>query len=209
MGNINCLKCSGDGKLANGMPCPDCQKVSLARVANIYKANAPRQYQGIVFNKDFVSPTAGKNYPVFLETLMNEIVNLGTAYCTNHLICSRIGMSKTIWAYTLLSTLDDKAISNNGIVNLVECKEILNSWDKSNIEKITKVKCLIVKLPRDLNSYSFDTIQGIIETRVINDGFTIFLFSGSEQDLEYTDKLKKLKYLKGNGSFSTIKIHSF
>lgn len=213
MANLHCLKCGGDGKMANGLPCPDCSKeVVVHKIINVTKSSAPRQYQGIVFNKDFVNMNMGTQYPKFLETLMSEILNLGVAYNTNHVICSRIGTSKTIWAYTLLANLDNKSISNVGIMNLQECKDVMTSWDKDKMkisDSMTKCKCLIVRIPRNANAFLFDTIQSIIEARVINDGYTIFLFGGTEEDLDRADTFGKLKNMKGNGSFNTVKIDSF
>ena len=70
-------------------------------------------------------------------------------------------------------------------------------------------RCLIVKLPRLLEPWSYDMIEMLIEKRVRKNGFTIFLYPGSSADIEMQDKFKHFIPLIGDGTFNSIHVYSF
>ena len=114
------------------------------------------------------------------------------------LICSRPNSGKTVWAYNLYSILSSKGYEIPTLRDIVEVRDILNSYsNKEEVNLISTARCAVIKIPRDLQPWMFDTISYLIERRVRNDGFTIFLFGGTEEDLKYI------------GAYNTIKIESF
>lgn len=203
-----CIKCGGTYKLANGDPCPDCAPDALKVVPIAY--GVPVQYQGIAFDKSFLPEKEQKVYGTYMEELLLTILNDLAFYQKNLLICSRPNSGKTVWSYNLYAEITSKGFPMPPIKDLVEVRNIMNSYtDKEMTQLFTTARCAVIRVPRDLQSWMFDTIAYIIERRVRNDGFTIFLFGGTEDDLKFVDKFDKLRYLRGNGAYNTIQIKSF
>lgn len=212
MSFTNCLKCAGTGVLVNGEPCPDCSKeLCKASQKKVLQSSVPSQYQGVIFDKEFLPIADRKGYGVFMEELLANITSNFAFYQKNILICSKPNSGKTIWAYNLITMLADKGYSIPDIQDLVQIREILN-YNKSSIEQadnISKSRCLIVKIPADVTFWMIDIIGYLLERRVPNNGFTIFLFNGNYSQLEQADKNNRLKYLRGTGAWHTIRVEDF
>lgn len=202
----SCLKCGGTGRLVNGDICPDCGRQSTARPI----AGIPIQYQGVRFDASHFQNSSLRGYGQFMEELLNTILNDYAYYQKNCLICSKPGSGKTIWAYTLYQELYGKGCVIPPLRDVAEVRDIMNSYsnrDEANL--YSTARCVIIKIPRDLQPWLFDTISMIIERRVRYSGFTILLYGGSYNDLEYADKYGRLKEIVGNGSFNTIKVYDY
>lgn len=206
--SINCLKCGGTGFLLSGEPCPDCSE-ELGVLTPIVHG-VPAQYQGIQFDKSFLPEKEQKTYGVFMEELLDNIIHDYAYYQKNLLICSRPNSGKTVWAYNLYSILASKGYEIPPLRDISEVRSILNSYDnKQEAQLFSSARCAIVKIPRDIQPWMFDTMSYLVERRVRSNGFTIFLFGGSLDELKLLDRFDKLKYLRGTGAYNTIKIESF
>jgi hypothetical protein len=170
----------------------------------------PAQYQGLKFDKSFLPDKEQKDYGTFMEELMTTIVNDIAFYQKNMIICSRPNSGKTVWAYNLYSLITSKGFDMPPLKDVTEVRNILNSYtDKEMTQLYSDARCAVIRIPRDVQFWMFDTIGYIIERRVRSNGFTIFMFGGSEQDLKVVDKFDKLKYLRGTGAYNTVCIKSF
>lgn len=204
----SCLKCSGTGIMANGEPCPDCAKENIKMIPVAY--GVPAQYQGIKFDKSFLPEKEQKTYGTYMEELMETIVNDFAFYQKNHLICSRLNSGKTVWAYNLYSILTSKGYDIPPLKDIVEVRNILNSYtDKELAQLYSTARCALIRIPKDVQSWMFDTMSYIIERRVRSNGFTVFMYAGLESDLKLADRYERLKYLKGSGAYNTVYVKSF
>ena len=206
--NSGCLKCGGSGFLAgNKIPCPVCSKEREV-VPIVY--GIPAQYQGVHFDKSFLPEKEQKEYGTFMEELLNTIVSDYAFYQKNMIICNRPNSGKTVWAYNLYSMLSSKGYEIPQLRDIAEVREIMTSFtDKEAANLYNTARCAIIKIPRDIQPWLFDSISMIIERRVRNNGFTIFLYGGTEEDLKYCDKYGRLKDIKGTGAYNTVKVCSF
>lgn len=204
----SCIKCGGTGILLNGKPCPDCSKEQIKMVPTVY--GVPAQYQGIRFDKSFLPEKEQKEYGAFMEELLETIINDIAFYQKNLIICSRPNSGKTVWSYNLYSLVTAKGYEMPPLKDVTEVRNILNSYnDKELAQLYSTARCAIIRIPRDVQAWMFDTIAYIIERRVRSDGFTIFMFGGTEADLKAVDRFEKLKYLRGSGAYNTVSIKSF
>jgi hypothetical protein len=60
-----------------------------------------------------------------------------------------------------------------------------------------------------MQPWMFDVMSYVVERRVRSDGFTIFLYGGTLDDLKFIDKYNRLPNMLGTGSYNTIKVESF
>lgn len=206
--NTGCMKCAGSGKLISGEPCPDCAKELSAIVPISY--GVPAQYQGVKFDKSFLPEKEQKGYGEFMEELLNTIINDYAFYQKNLLICNRPNSGKTVWAYHLYAVLSSKGYEIPPLKDIAEVRDIITSYaDKELANLYSTARCAIIKVPRDLQPWMFDSISMIVERRVRNDGFTIFLYGGSEDDLKYADRYGRIRDIMGTGAYNTVKLYSF
>ena len=212
MNSNNCIKCGGTGVLVNGEPCPDCVEVLKKNAqSKILQSSVPTQYQAVTFSKELLPFSEQKGYGEFMENLLTSIYTNCSIYQKNILICSKPNTGKTIWAYTLINMLAERGYAVPPILDLVQVREVLN-FNKASIdlsESVTKSRCLIVKIPSDVTFWMIDIISYILERRVPNNGFTIFLFNGCYSQLEQADKNNRLKYIKGTGNWHTLRVEDF
>lgn len=202
-----CMKCGGTGLLVNGDLCPDCTD-NLKTVPIV--SGIPAQYQGVAFDKKFLPEKEQGKYGTFMEELKSTILNDYAFYQKNLIICSRPNSGKTVWAYNLISELLAKGYNIPTLRDITEVRNIMNSYDnKEEAQLLSTSRCAIIKLPMDMQPWMFDTISYVIERRVRSDGFTIFLFGGSYDDLKSIDRFGKLRYLMGTGAYNTVKVESF
>lgn len=207
MVNQHCMLCSGTFKTATGEPCPVCcDKVESVPIV----AGVPVQYQGVKFDKSFLPLEMQGTYGEFMETLMTNIINDIAFYQKNILICSRPNSGKTVWAYSLISLIMSKGYGIPQLKDLMEVRAILNNYsDKEANELISTARCVVIKIPLDVQFWMFDILSSIVERRVRSNGFTIFLYGGTDEELRYADKNNKLKYILGSGAYNSIKLESF
>lgn len=211
MANLNCLRCGGSGILADGSPCPECSKEEY-KVASIFMLEVPQQYMGMSWNTDALPVNVSNKYKDEMDSLLRAITMSYSNYSVNHLICYPNGNGKSIWSYTLLNNLYMKGVSVFGIIDLLDCREIMKSYEKEQKEKERKLsnsKLAIIRIPRDIQIWHFDIMQTVLERRVQKGNFTIFLFSGFYSDLERFDRMGSFKHLKGDGTFNSIRVHDF
>jgi len=203
-----CLRCGGTGILVNGDRCTECEKDTSALQPMVY--GVPAQYQGVKFDKSFLPEKFQKTYGEFMEELMHTILTDYAFYQKNILICSKPNTGKTVWTYNLYSELSSKGYEIPTLRDIIEVRNILNSYaDKDEANLISNARCMVVKIPKDIQFWMFDTLSSLVERRVRNDGFTIFLFGGSKDDLKYADKYGRLRDLEGTGAYNSIKIYDF
>lgn len=206
--NMHCLMCAGSGKIIGGKPCPECsgkEKKSVPLAHGI-----PLQYQGITFDKEFLPEKLKKPYGEFMENLLTEITENVNIYQKNLLICSKPNSGKTIWAYNIYAYAINKGITMAPVKDILEIRNILNSYSYNpELEMIAEARGMIVKIPKDIQPWIFDSISTLIERRVRNNGFTIFLYGGQEEDLKQSDRNGRLSEIKGNGSFNTLRVYNF
>lgn len=203
-----CLICGGTKITAFGEPCPECTKNEAP--ASPVVAGIPTQYQGVAFDKSFLPNSMQEKYGTFMEELSRTIINDLPFYQKNMIICSRPNSGKTVWAYDLYAKMIAKGYKTPPLLDVVEVRDALNSYDNKDLSNlISTARCAIIKIPRDMQFWMFDTISYIIERRVRSNGFTIFLFGGTVEDLSNLDRNKTLSYLRGNGSYNTVRIESF
>lgn len=203
-----CIYCGGDGVMANGEPCPIHGKVSAIELPVLQ--SIPIQYQGVRFDKSFLPEKEQNGLGNYLEELLDTITHDITFYQKNILICSRPNSGKTIWAYTLYAML----VKNNREVpplrDVIEVRDLFASKGTTDEARLfSEARCAIIKVPRDLQPWLFDSIAAIVERRVRNNGFTIFLYGGTKDDLKQIDRYGVLKSLEGTGAYNTIEIKSF
>lgn len=210
--NTGCLECSGDGRMANGEPCPVCSKMLQSKAVRLFhSATVPMQYQGVAFDRMFLPVSLQKPYGEFMEDLLTTISNDYNIYQKNLLICSRPNSGKTVWAYNLIMLLTDKGYDVPTVLDLMTVREHLNyrSDDKELQRQVEYSRCLIVRIPSDIQFWMFSIIQAILERRVAHNGFTVFLYSGTYNSLESADRDGVLKSIIGSGAFHTIKLEDF
>lgn len=204
----SCLICGGTLKTALGEPCPQCAKLGEIKIPVV--TGVPVQYQGVRFDKSFLPQNMQKAYGEFMEELLITIINDYAFYQKNMIICSRPNSGKTVWAYNLYSELTSKGYKIPPLLDIVEVRNAMDSYDDKDLNNLlSTARCAIIKLPRDMRFWMFNSLSYIVERRVRSGGFTIFLFGGTVEDLDSIDRDGVLKYLRGNGSYNTVKIESF
>ncbi len=210
--DTSCLECHGSGIRADGSPCPVCSKlVQSEAVRSFHNATIPMQYQGVAFDRMFLPVSLQKPYGVYMEDLLSTIVNDYDIYQKNLLICSRPNSGKTVWAYNLIMLLSDKGYNIPTVLDLLTVREHLNyRTDDRDLQRAVEYsRCLVVRIPADVQFWMFSIIHTILERRVAHNGFTVFLYSGNYTNLEYADRDGILKSLLGSGAFHTIKLEDF
>ena len=205
----SCLLCGGTRILTNGLPCPDCSKELLKE--HLYVDGIPVQYQGKAFERDFLPNELAKSaYADFMEKLFLEITSNISVFQKNYLIISRPNSGKTVWAYSLYSQLSSKGYRIPLLRDIEEVKSIMSyqgSMDEADL--YNNARCVIIKIPSGTTPWSFETLRSIVERRVRNNGFTLFLYSGTLQELERADRNNILRDIKGTGAFNTILIKDY
>lgn len=204
-----CLKCAGQVNMANGQICPDCSKEKVS--VKYHVAGIPVQYQGKVFDRDFLPNELIKSpYADFMEKLYDDITQNISIFQKNYLIVSRPNSGKTIWAYSLLTQLISSGYKVPLLRDISEVKNVLNFQESvEEADLYSKARCVIVKIPSDAAPWLFDCMRSLIERRVRNNGFTIFLYSGSMEELERADRHNILRDIRGTGAFNTVAVKDY
>lgn len=206
---MSCLKCGDTGILANGERC-DCginEEMILPTFIEI-----PLQYQCVRFNEQLLPKKIHPSYGSYMSKLMRDCTKDQHLFHKNVLICSPPNTGKTVFAYTVYSNLYAKGFIVPELLDIIEIREVLinlYSENKNRVEAINKTPILFVKIPQDLPTRFPETVSMIIERRVRKGYSTIFLFSGSKEDLIAQDRFGKLQALLGDGSYNSIELVSW
>lgn len=204
-----CIKCGGTGILANGEPC-DCgckEDITLPTCLNV-----PVQYQGIRFDKSFLPKYLQDDYGNYMEGLIKDCTANVSMFNKNILICAPPNSGKTVFAYTIYGLLFAKGATIPSLMDIMEVREVMMNYynaDYEKIELLSTSKVAVIKIPQDLPIKFAETISTIIERRVRNNCSTIFLYSGSKEDLLAQDKFGKFKAIIGDGSYNSIEVKSW
>lgn len=205
-GEVKCYKCGNTGIKADMTPC-DCEYSKITDLP--YIAEIPSQYQNAQFSKDLLPDYIDKSYGYKLESLLNDIKN-NLYECRNIIICSPPNTGKTIFAYTVYSYLYSKGIKMPPIIDILEVRRHMNSvYQTDELSAIKNSLLAIFKIPLDVPTRFAENILSILDMRVTSGSSTIFLFSGTEQDLLSLDKFEKFKYLIGDGSYHSLRVISY
>lgn len=202
-----CLKCGNTGVMADGTPC-DCrcnQDIDLPVVLAI-----PEQYQTAEFNKTMLPKNLQYGYGTVCEEIISSI-KVNKRYYKNVLICAPPNSGKTVLSYTIYRILYTNNVPVPPIMDLFEIRRMLaNVYQESDELLLLKnAKTAIVRIQLDLPPKFVEYMLSILEFRVRYGGFTIFLYDGSYLDMMNADKGGKLEYIKGDGSYHTVEVHSY
>ena len=209
MADKHCMICGGSGfKTGMRVPCPVCSKEQKLIVPVFNEV--PVQYQGVRFSKDFLPDGYAEEYGVFMEELLENIVNNFSMFQRNILICARPNCGKSVWCYSLYSEIKSKGYDAVPLKDIFEVKDLLNGkGDLDEARALSTSRIVTIKLPRTLEAWVFDYMSMLVNRRVRSNGSTIFFYDGLYEDVENQDVFGKMKYIKGNGSFNTIEVKSF
>ena len=204
---MGCVRCGNSG-IRNDKSICDCEYGKM-RKPKIKIVGIPSQYQNLVFDKDFLNPALPRKYGEFMESLYDEILENILFYQKNHLICMKPNSGKNIWTYSLITAISERGFSVPQLRDIYEVQEILQSGNAEEIQLYTTSRCCFIKIPRYLQPWMFDVMSIVTERRVRNNGFTIYLYSGSYEELQESDKYGRLKYMVGSGAYNTMLVKSF
>lgn len=203
---MKCIKCGDTGILLDGSKC-DCGagdvKIPIAKTV-------PTQYAESLFDKSLLPLGTSDFYGVGLERVIKTIEAVGT-FNKNLLVCSKVGMGKTVFAYSVYSIMLAKGKPIADVMDLIEARELLlsTSFDQSVIDRkelLIKAPIAVIKIPNDLPNRYADTILTINERRVRNNGVTIYLSNLSSDTLLQLDKSGTFKSILKDGSYSTLSL---
>ena len=207
-----CLECEGSGLRVDGSLC-DCKAAKAFTVTLPISLNVPVQYQGVRFDSDMLpADKCSTEYKMFMSHLLKECTTGLDRFYKNYLICSKPNTGKTVFAYTVYGSLFAKNIQIPDLMDIMEVRSILTKLydqDTELIDLISTAKIMFIKIPLDIPSRLGETMSMIIERRVRHNCSTIFLYSGSREDIEALDTYGKVRSLYGNGSFNSIDVRSW
>lgn len=209
MADKHCIHCGGTGFLVNGQPCTYCSSSGGYDLAEANILDIPVQYQNYTFNQAELPSDLQNVYGPWMTNKLEQILSNPAQFQENFIIASRANSGKTIWAYTLLRGLAKKGFFCPTLIDIIDVRDFYRARYAEDESKWFDSRCLIVKLPRLLEPWSYDMIEMLIEKRVRKNGFTIFLFPGSSADIEMQDKFKHFIPLIGDGTFNSIHVYSF
>lgn len=210
-----CTLCGNSGIDIDGNVCK-CSLNVPEFFSSVSCLEIPEQYRGITFSKFLVPKDVHESYGQFLETLHDNIVSLRHKH-NNVLICSPVGHSKTILAYSAIEQLFRRGIPTFPLFDVLEIKRILLDtdlcrkplYDLGNPEFLTTAPYVFIKVPRVPTWEVYDTISVILDRRVRRDNSTIFLYGGTWEQLIRGDKQNILSNLVGDGTFNTINVKNW
>lgn len=207
---MNCLKCGGTGYTVHGKKC-DCGSVE-ERVIIPDSIKIPQQYQSIVFSESLLPEYVDVSYKAYMRDLYRECTTCEKWFNRNILICAPPNSGKTVFAYSVIGTLYAKGVVVSDLMDIMEVRELIMAYygdvrySKSNI---AEAKIVFIKIPQDLPVKLAETMSTIVERRVRHGVGTIFLFSGTKEDLKAQDRFGKLQALIGDGSYNSIEVKSW
>ena len=210
-----CPICMGTGLDAHDNPCT-CRLNTQAFYDTVSCLEVPEQYQGICFTRVLVPKDLPDSYAQYLQKVHDSVSNR-TWHQHNAVICSPIGHSKTILAYSCIETLFRNNIPVFPVFDVLELKRIMTDsdlcrkqfYDVTEPERVVTVDVLFAKIPRVSNWEVFDTISLLLDRRVRRGNSTIFLYDGSWAQLISNDRNNILSGLMGDGSYNTVEVKSW
>lgn len=195
----------------NEVPC-DCGAQDARNIILPSSMKVPLQYQNVRFDSRMLPAWVDGAYGAFMSSLLRELTSNMQLFSRNLLVCSPPNTGKTVFAYTVNGILYGKGIPVAELRDVLEVREIfLNPYapTHSEADSISKAKVVFIKIPMDLPNKLAETMSMIIERRVRNNGSTVFLFSGSKEDLLAQDRFGKLQGMLGDGAFNSIEVKSW
>lgn len=204
-----CPKCGNTGVKLDGSPC-DCQLPTDTIYADLVGINIPDQYQGVRFSRALVPLDCGPYYGKVLEELHQQITSFQITN-QNLCICSPPMHSKTLWAYSCIQNLFRQRAQVVPLYDVLELRRAMYDFDMGRSASVDfyDVKYLFLKIPAEVTHPVRTTIATIIDRRVRRGNSTFFIYNGTWSNLTFGDEQGVLKGLQGDGSFSSLKIHSF
>ena len=204
-----CIKCGNTGKTAEGVLC-DCGYMDQIILPPVMAV--PLQYQNVIFHKSLLPKHLQGDYGKYMEGLIHNINHNLLTLHKNILVCAPPNSGKTVFAYTVYGLLFAKGFLLPKLMDLIEVRMLLTSYYAIDYEKfdvLSSAKVAIVKIPQDLPQKWTETISTLIERRVMNGCTTIFLFSGSIDDLKAQDRFGKWKSMIGDGYYHSIEVKNW
>ena len=174
-----CLKCNNTGIDADFNIC-DCGALDLRRKEKTSLPLSP--YTGIEFNVDLLPDNVTPSYKEGLIYILDG-AKKGRVPSYNTLVISPISTGKTIFATTLLETLSSHCESVSSIFDIF----------------------MVMRIPLLLPFGTPELMYTILQRRTGLNNYTMFLFSGSIEDLK-KQKEQVIQRLVQDGSFCTVKL---
>lgn len=210
-----CVKCGNTGIDIDGNPCT-CRFNAQSFYDTVSCLNVPEQYRGIIFSKFLVPKDMPEAYADYMENLYNDIVSLKLKQ-HNICLCSPIGHSKTILAYSCMETLFRNGVELFPVFDVLELKRIMLDTDmcRKSFYEVQSPELLIngvylfAKVPRMATWEVYDTMAVLLDRRVRRGNSTIFLYDGTWEQLIRNDKQGILTGLLGDGNYNTIEARTW
>lgn len=209
-----CTDCGNTGIRLDGTPC-HCQYGKRNTAHAIQVLDVPEQYYGLVFNMNLIPKDCGKDYIDYLSELHTKLSS-NDMRGVNILIVSPINHSKTVMAYSVMSTLFRANVPTFPLLTILEYKRVLKALDygmDTELVKETgnfeKAPIVFVKLPLYLTWDVYALLYDIVQRRSRRNLVTIFLYDGQLSVLEENDKQGVIKNMKGSGKLGTLLIKTF
>lgn len=210
-----CTDCMNTGKLLDGSPC-SCRFNAKSFYDTVACLDIPEQYRGITFSKFLVSKDLPESYGNYLEKLHDDIVATKLKH-KNICICSPVGHSKSIFAYSAIESLFRYGVPTFPVFDVLEIKRIMLDtdlcrkplYDIENPGLLLDAPYVFIKIPRVPTREVYDTISVIVDRRVRRGNSTIFLYGGTWEQLIRGDKQEVLVNMIGTGDFSTLEVKTW
>lgn len=210
-----CSKCSNTGIDIDGNPCT-CRFNAQTFYESVSCMDVPEQYQGVTFNSALVPRDVDPSYAVFLQKLFDD-VSTGKTIKQNMCICSPVGHSKNVFAYSCIEMMFRHGIPTFPVYDILEAKRLLLDTDFNrkplypveNPENLTLTPNLFIKVPRVITWEVYDTMVMILDRRMRRGNYTIFLYDGNWGQLVALDKNEIVTSLMGDGNFNTLAVRSW
>ena len=214
-----CLTCGNTGRLADGSPCPDCSADGMFADNSTVLLTIPKQYQDSVFNSSVLDEELPTQYKLDMPKIRDSILSM-EKLGINIFIGSPHKSGKTVWAYTIINALFRMSVNVFPLCDIQEVASIMKSVDEgrrsevlfsldpeATPDSIYAVPYLFVKVTDDLSYNVQDALTLLLDRRTRRGLSTIYLYSGTWDN--FCNKAKRLKRLKGDGSFGTLKVYSY
>ena len=210
-----CTDCMNTGTLLDGSPCP-CKFNAKSFYESVACLDIPEQYRNILFSKYLVPKDLPESYGQYLENLHEDIASCKLKH-KNVCICSPVGHSKSILAYSTIERLFRQGVPTFPVYDVLEIKRIILDMDLcrkglynvENPELLLEAPYVFIRIPRVPTWEVYDTISLILDRRVRRGNSTIFLYGGTWEHLIRGDKQDVLVNLIGPGNFNTLEVKTW
>ncbi len=209
MANKVCLKCGGTGIDAFGNKC-DCG--ASTQVSVPLSISVPLQYFQVKFDARLLPEDLPTSYGSYMTKLLKDCSNTSDLFQKNVLVCAPPNSGKTVLAYTVLEVLYGGGYEVYPLKDIMEVRESLHNYYKDYTEQLRLLSVapvVFIKIPLDIPGKLGETISTIVERRVRAGHGTVFLYSGSKEDLLAQDTFGHLRSILGDGSYNSLSIVSW